>query len=97
MGEAQQLPYPDNSFDLVISLTTIHNLYVYDLKKAVQEIERVSKKDKYVVVEAYRNEQEKFNMMCWVLTGECFFSKEEFEWLLDEFGYTGDYSFIYFE
>jgi len=97
VGEAQNLPFPDNSFDLVISLTTIHNLYVYDLKKAVKEIERVSKKDKYVVVEAYRNEREKFNMMCWVLTGECFFSKEEFEWLLDEFGYTGDYSFIYFE
>ena len=97
VGLAEKLPYPDKSFDLVISINTIHNLYIYGLKKAVQEIERVGKKNKYVVVEAYRNEREKFNMMCWVLTGECFFSKDEFEWVLKEFGYTGDYSFIYFE
>jgi len=97
VADAVKLPYPDDSFDLIISLNTLHNLYVQDLKKAVQEIERVGKKDKYVVVEAYRNEREKFNMMCWVLTGECFFSEDEFEWLLKEFGYTGDYSFIYFE
>lgn len=32
------------------------------------------------------NEREKFNLMCWVLTGECFFSKEEWDWLLKEFG-----------
>jgi len=35
--------------------------------------------------------------MCWVLTGECFFEAKEWEWLFNEFGYTGDYSFIYFE
>lgn len=97
VGGASELPYPDNSFDLIISLNTLHNLYIYDLKKAIQEIERVGKKNRYVVVEAYRNEKEKFNMMCWVLTGECFFSKDEFEWALKEFGYTGDHSFIYFE
>ncbi len=97
VGLAQELPYPDKSFDLVISITTIHNLFIYDVKKAIQEIERVGKKHKYIVVEAYRNEREKFNMMCWVLTGECFFEKKEWEWLYKEFGYTGDYSFIYFE
>lgn len=97
VGLAQELPYPDKSFDLVISITTIHNLYIYDVKKAIQEVERVGKKDKYIVVEAYRNEREKFNMMCWVLTGECFLEVKEWEWLYKEFGYTGDYSFIYFE
>ena len=96
-GLAQELPYENNSFDLVVSVTTIHNLYIYDLKKALQEIERVKKKNSYITVEAYRNEREKFNMMCWVLTGECFFETKEWEWLFNEFGYTGDYSFIYFE
>ena len=97
VGLAQELPYPDKSFDLVISITTIHNLFIYDVKKAIQEIERVGKKHKYITVEAYRNEREKFNMMCWVLTGECFFSVKEWKWLFREFGFNGDFSFIYFE
>lgn len=96
-GFAQKLPYPNQSFDLVLSINTIHNSFIWDVKKQIQEIERVGKKHKYLATEAYRNEQEKFNLMCWVLTGECFFSKEEWEWLFKEFGYNGDYSFIYFE
>ena len=97
VAPAQKLPYEDNSFDLVISINTLHNLYLYDLKKAIQEIERVCKKNKYVVVEGYRNEREKVNLMCWVLTGECFLSDDEWKWIFDEYGYTGDYSFIHFE
>lgn len=96
-GNAIDLPYEDNSFDLVISLTTLHNLYCYDLEKALKEIERVGKTNKYIVVESYRNEAEKVNMMCWVLTGECFFSPKEWEWWFDNTNYTGDHSFIYFE
>ncbi len=99
VGKAEELPYKSNLFDLVISLTTLHNLYLYDFKKAIQEVERVKKPtgNSYITVEAYRNEREKFNMMCWVLTGECFFSVEEWEFLFEEFGYLGDYGFIFFE
>jgi len=96
-GLAQELPYEDNSFDLVISITTLHNLYLYDLKKAIQEIERVSKKNSYVVVDSYRNERERVNLMYWQLTCECFFTPEEWEWIYNEFGYTGDYSFVFYE
>lgn len=96
-GLAQELPYEDNSFDLVISITTLHNLYLYDLKKAIQEIERVSKKSSYVVVDSYRNERERVNLMYWQLTCECFFTPEEWEWIYNEFGYTGDYSFVFYE
>ncbi len=88
-------PYGDNEFDLVISLTTLHNLPVFDLKSAVQEIERVGK-NKYIVVEGYRNDEELFNLECWALTCESFFKPEEWVWLYNEFGYTGDYEFIYF-
>ena len=54
-------------------------------------------KDKYIVVESYRNVQELFNLQCWALTCEAFFTPEEWVWLYKEFGYTGDYEFIYFE
>jgi SAM-dependent methyltransferase len=88
-------PYGDNEFDLVISLTTLHNLHVFELKSAVQEIERVGK-NKFIVVEGYRNEEELFNVECWALTCESFFKPQEWIWLYNEFGYTGDYEFIYF-
>jgi len=89
-------PYSDKEFDLVISFTTLHNLKVYDLKKAVQEIERVGK-EKFIMVEAYRDEAELFNLECWALTCESFFQPDEWTWLYDEWGYSGDYEFIYFE
>jgi len=97
IANAKELPFEDKSFDLVISINTVHNLYCYDLEKALKEIERVGKKNKYIVVESYRNEQEKVNLMCWVLTGECFFAPEEWQWWFNLCGYTGDHSFIYFE
>tara|TARA_Y200000002_G_C22660037_1_gene655331 strand:- start:976 stop:1647 length:672 start_codon:yes stop_codon:yes gene_type:complete len=94
---AVSLPFEKNHFDLVISINTIHNLYNYDLMKALQEIERVGKKYKYVCVESYRNEQEKANLLYWQVTCESFCTPEEWEWWFDKAGYTGDHSFIYFE
>ncbi len=88
-------PFENKEFDLVISITTLHNLKVYELKTAIMEIDRVGK-NKYVVVESYGNEEELFNLQCWALTCESFFSTEEWTWLFKEFGYRGDYEFIYF-
>jgi len=96
-GKAQEIPFEDNEFDLVISLTTLHNLKIFDLKKAVSEIERVSKGKSYIVVESFRNDEEEVNMLYWQLTCASYFSVEEWEWLYREWGYTGDYSFIFFE
>jgi ubiquinone/menaquinone biosynthesis C-methylase UbiE len=89
-------PFTDGEFDLVISITTLHNLEIFDLKTAVEEMERVAR-HKYICVESYCNELEQFNLQCWALTCESFFSKGEWEWLFTQFGYTGDYEFIYFD
>ena len=97
VASAGELPFPEQSFDLVISINTLHNLYCYDLDKALREIQRVGRRDKYVVVESYRNEEEKTNLLYWQLTCECFYTPEEWQWWFDRCGYTGDYSFIYFE
>lgn len=92
----ETLDFPDDHFDLVISFNALHNLQIFNLKKSLQEMERVGKQ-KYLVVESYRNEQELFNLECWALTAESFFDHDEWQWLFKEFNYNGDYEFIYFE
>lgn len=96
-GDAKKkFSYKNKSFDLVFSFNCLHNFQIYDLKNALKEIERVGKK-KLVVVEGYRNTKELFNLQCWALTADAFFSKKEWLWIFKEFGYTGDYELIYFE
>jgi protein-L-isoaspartate(D-aspartate) O-methyltransferase len=97
-GNAIALPFEDHSFDFVVSLATLHNLYNYELRQALEEIERVGKGNKkHVMVESYRNEREKVNLLYWQLTCHTFYTPKEWEWFLNESGYTGDYSYIAFE
>ena len=88
--------FGNKEFDLVISLTTLYNLPVPELKQALQEVERVGK-HKYITLESYRSVEELFNLQCWALTCETFLSNDVWVWLFNELGYTGDYEFIYFE
>ncbi|MBD1882909.1 class I SAM-dependent methyltransferase [Microcoleus vaginatus ZQ-A3] len=96
-GNAVDLPFPDKTFDFVVSILTLHNLYNYEVRQALQEIERVGKQDKYIVVESYRNEEEKVNLLYWQLTCQSFYTPQEWEWFFKESGYTGDYGCIFFE
>jgi len=43
LGVAESLPFKDNSFDYVISITAIHNFK--NIKKSIKEMKRVGKKD----------------------------------------------------
>lgn len=97
VGNATTLPYREKSFDFVVSITTLHNLYNYQLRQALQEIERVGRGKKHVIVESYRNEREKANLLYWQLTCRSFYTPQEWEWFFMESGYTGDYSYIVFE
>ncbi len=97
IGNATDLPWPDDYFDLVISLNTFHNLYNYELADALREFERVGKEHKYLCVESYRNESEKVNLLYWQVTCEAFCTPKEWEWWFEYAEYSGDHSFIYFE
>ena len=97
VASATDLPFEEGSFDLVVSINTIHNLYCNDLDLSFREIERVGKKKKYIVVESYRNEAEKANLLYWQLTCESFYTPQEWAWWFRHCGYTGDHSFVYFE
>lgn len=97
VANAVKLPFDCASFDFVLSINTLHNLYNYDLKNALSEMERVGKDKKYLIVDSYRNEREKVNLMYWQLTCECFYTPREWEWFFAESGYCGDYGFTFFE
>ena len=97
VANASNLPFPDNHFDFVFSLNVLHNLPNYELDLALREMERVGKKNKYLCVESFSNEEEKVNLLYWQVTCRAFCSPEEWNWWFKQTGYTGDYSFIYFE
>lgn len=97
VGTAVALPFEDDSFDLVISLNVFHNLYIYDLWQALREMQRVGREAKYLCVETYRNEREKVNLLYWQLTCRAFHTPQEWEWVFQQTGYTGDHSYIIFE
>lgn len=96
-GDARKLPYADRSFELVLSINTLHNLFCHDLDPALREMERVSRRGKFVCVESYRTEEEKVNLLYWQLTCRMFCTPDEWAWWFHQTGYTGDHSFIYFE
>ncbi|MEC8074345.1 MAG: class I SAM-dependent methyltransferase [Pseudomonadota bacterium] len=91
----QKYNFKNKYFDLVISLNCLHNLKIFNLVKALKEIERVGKKS-YIVVESFKNNSELFNLQCWSLTCQAFFSKEEWKWIFKNYKFSGDYEFIYF-
>lgn len=91
VGNALELPYEDNSFDVVFSITTVHNLERDGVAKALQEIERVSRKGSFIVVDAYHNEEERQRLEAWVLTAKTMMHVDEWKAFFKEVGYTGDY------
>lgn len=97
VGTAASLPYPDKSFDLVLSVNSLHNLKVYDLKAALEEAQRVSKGRGWIVVESFRTEEEKANLLYWQLTCQSFYAPDEWQWWFKQTGWTGDHGHIYFE
>ena len=91
VGDARELPFEDDSFDLVISITTVHNLVREDCKKALRELERVSFNGKFITVDAYFDDSEKKRMDMWNLTALTYMQTDEWKDFFEEAGYTGDY------
>lgn len=91
LGNATNLPYPDGSFDLVISINTIHNLNEQECKKALSEIQRVAKVGAFITVDAFETEEEKERMFDWNLTALTIKSVNGWKKVFEEVGYTHDY------
>ena len=94
VADATSLPFADNSFDVVVSINTVHNLDQTGCAIALLEIERVARHHSFVMVDAYRNEQEQQRMMDWNLTALTVMHVDEWKAFFFEVGYTGDYSWF---
>lgn len=91
VGSAASLPYSDNEFDFVISVNTLHNLSREECALGLQEIERVTRGNSFITVDAYRNEEERVRMEAWNLTALTMMSVEEWKDFFLEVGYSGDF------
>lgn len=91
VANALELPFDDNSFDLVVSVNTVHNLAQSECEQALLEIDRVSKGHSFITVDAYRNDAEKERMLAWNLTAKTILHVDEWRDLFTRIGYRGDY------
>jgi ubiquinone/menaquinone biosynthesis C-methylase UbiE len=97
IGNVKALPFADESLDLVIAINVIHNLELEECKKAIREIQRVSRGKSFIVVDAYRNEGEKQRLINWVVTCRTHMYVHEWKKVFAETGYTGDYWWFFAE
>ncbi len=91
VADAKALPFADASFDLVVSINTVHNLELEECKTALREIQRVSRGNAFVTMDAWRDDYEKQQMLKWNLTAQTYMHVDAWKELFEEVGYTGDY------
>ena len=91
VADARDLPFSDNTFDLVISITTVHNFDQLGCIKALQEIDRVSRKNAFITVDAFRDDEEKEAMFAWNLTAKTILHVDDWRKLFSKANYSSDY------
>ena len=90
-GDACRLPFADCSFDLVIAINTLSELAPEDCKTAIRQIERVSKRNAFITLNAWTNRREKESLMRWNISAKSNFSTNQWKKLFESLGYSGDY------
>ena len=90
-GSAELLPFPPRSFDLVISINTVHNLDRPACVRALAEIERVTRGHRYVQVDSWLNDSQREKFERWQLTAQTYADPAGWRRLFAEAGYRGDY------
>lgn len=95
IGNATELPFEDKSFDLIICINTLHNILEYkNVRLAIKEMVRVSAKNIYISVGAFRNKKEKNNLDKWAVLSTTYMHTSEWLKLFKTAKYKGDYQWF---
>jgi SAM-dependent methyltransferase len=95
VANANNIPFPDDYFDLVIAINTLHNLPLIDCKQAFRELRRVTARDSFVMNDAWRDAKGEENMLKWNLTALTYMSCDDWIKFFDSVGYEGDYYWFF--
>ena len=87
----KNLDYPNNFFNGVVSINTVHNLEINDCINSIKEIQRVSNGNAFIQVDAYRNDKELSIFKDWMLTAKTYLKPEEWLEVFKKANYTGYY------
>ena len=93
---ADKLDFQDNTFDLVISIDTIHNLPENLADNAIREMIRVSKGSCFLQVASYSSPETKEALRNWAVTIETFRNPKQWLKSFEKNSYTGEYNFKIF-
>jgi cyclopropane fatty-acyl-phospholipid synthase-like methyltransferase len=90
-ASADQLPFEDQYFDLIISINTIDHLDKVGCGKALHEIERVKKNKSFITVNSWFSSNQKENILAWNLVSKTIMGVEDWKTFFEMNKYTGDY------
>lgn len=96
IGTCEKLPYPNKYFDFVVSISTIHNVKKSGIIESLKEIVRVSKRNSFIRVKAYKNLKEKKFIDEWNVVAKSNLSISEWKNLFKQTKYEGDFDFSNF-
>jgi ubiquinone/menaquinone biosynthesis C-methylase UbiE len=96
VGSCHKLPFKDNYFDFIISISTIHNLAEKKISLSIKEIERVKKGKSFIRVKGYKNLKEKKFIDDWNLVAKSNLSIKKWNQIFKKSKYTGDFDFSNF-
>ena len=96
IGSCTKIPFKDNFFDFVVSISTIHNLKKSQIPIAIREINRVKKNKSFIRVKTYKNIKHKQILEKWNLVANSSGSMNEWKKIFKKTKYQGDFDFSYF-
>lgn len=91
-GSADDLPFPDGSFDAVLSINTVHNFDRAGCIRALREMERLAPGRGFLQVDSYETPEQRALFEDWVLTARFHDYPDGWVALFAEAGYSGDYN-----
>lgn len=93
LGSCHKLPFNNNYFNFIISISTIHNLNEKKIPLAIRELERVKNGKSFIRVKGYKNFKEKTFIDKWNLVAKSNLSIAKWMKIFKKCNYSGDYEF----